>query len=134
MCNNTALELQTQYFTYESKQMAQCNPDLTQNIGPIDYEYPLTEMHHREQIMSKDHIRPRQTMYHFQHGSSILTSETDEFGPLQPQNQTARQQVPNDGFQPLLPLPRPNSDHYYDEPCIYNNKPTHPNGSNCFSH
>uniref|UniRef100_A0A182VSL7 Ig-like domain-containing protein n=1 Tax=Anopheles minimus TaxID=112268 RepID=A0A182VSL7_9DIPT len=66
MCNNTALELQTQYFTYESKQMTQCNPDLTQNMGPIDYEYPLTEMHQRELTMSKDHIRPRQTMLHFQ--------------------------------------------------------------------
>ncbi|XP_049277362.1 netrin receptor unc-5-like [Anopheles funestus] len=124
-------ELQTKYFTYESKQMTQRNPDLTHNIGPIDYEYPLSEMHQRDHNLSKDHKRPRQTMLHFQHGSSLLTSEIDELGPLHPQNQL--QQVPNDGFQPLLPLPRPNSDHYYDEPCIYN-KSQLPNGSNSFSH
>ncbi|XP_053663408.1 netrin receptor unc-5-like [Anopheles marshallii] len=66
-------ELQTQYFTYERKQMTPCNPDLTQNMGLIDYEYPLTEMHQRDHILLKDHTRPRQTMLHFQH-APIATS------------------------------------------------------------
>ncbi|XP_050077188.1 netrin receptor unc-5-like [Anopheles maculipalpis] len=116
-------DLQSHYFTYESKKVNQCNPDLTQNTGPIDYEYPLTEILQRNS--SKDHNRPHHSMLHFQHGSSLVTTEMDEIG-IHPQNRLQR--VPNDGFQPLLPLPRPNSDHYYDEPCIYN-KTQLPNGS-----
>uniref|UniRef100_A0A182Q419 Ig-like domain-containing protein n=1 Tax=Anopheles farauti TaxID=69004 RepID=A0A182Q419_9DIPT len=122
-------ELQTHYFTYENKKMTHRHPDLTQNTGLVDYEYPLTETRQKEQPYQESNLVHHSSVLHHHHGSSLLGPVTHD--PSRHHSSNQLQQVPIlpvDGFQPLLPLPRPNSEHYYDEPCIYN-KTQLPNGS-----
>uniref|UniRef100_A0A182YMT6 Uncharacterized protein n=1 Tax=Anopheles stephensi TaxID=30069 RepID=A0A182YMT6_ANOST len=118
----------TEYFANESKKLTHFQPDLTQNTGPINYEYPMTASHqHQQQPPShlSGHLHHHHlSSLHHQHGSSLLgPAVTAGHGQLHPPSQSQQQAptLPIGGLKSSLPLPRSNSEHHYDVPHLCNN-------------
>ncbi|XP_061514380.1 netrin receptor UNC5C isoform X3 [Anopheles gambiae] len=122
-------EMPTEYFANESKKLTHFQPDLTQNTGPINYEYPMTASlqphlaghhphHHHLQQQHHHHL----SSLHHQHGSSLLGPVATGHGQLHPQCQSQQAPtLPIGGLKSSLPLPRSNSEHHYDVPHLCNN-------------
>ncbi|XP_050076672.1 netrin receptor unc-5-like isoform X1 [Anopheles maculipalpis] len=115
-------EMPTEYFANESKKLTHFQPDLTQNTGPINYEYPMTASHqppsHPTGHLHHHHL----SSLHHQHGSGLLGPVVAGHGQLHPQSQSQHAPtLPIGGLKSSLPLPRSNSEHHYDVPHLCNN-------------
>ncbi|XP_053675531.1 netrin receptor unc-5-like [Anopheles nili] len=111
-------EMPTEYFANESKKLTHFQPDLTQNTGAINYEYPLTAPHQPHLAGGQLHHHHQSSLHH-QHGSSLLGPTV---GPHHPPNQSQQAPtLPIGGLKSSLPLPRSNSEHHYDVPHLCNN-------------
>uniref|UniRef100_A0A1Y9IUY8 Netrin receptor UNC5 n=1 Tax=Anopheles minimus TaxID=112268 RepID=A0A1Y9IUY8_9DIPT len=117
-------EMPTEYFANESKKLTHFQPDLTQNTGPINYEYPMTASHHQAPSHLAGHLHHHHlSSLHHQHGSSLLGPVlVAGHGQLHPQGQSQQAPtLPIGGLKSSLPLPRSNSEHHYDVPHLCNN-------------
>uniref|UniRef100_A0A182UFB2 Ig-like domain-containing protein n=1 Tax=Anopheles melas TaxID=34690 RepID=A0A182UFB2_9DIPT len=123
-------EMPTEYFANESKKLTHFQPDLTQNTGPINYEYPMTASlqphlaghhpHHHHLQQQQQHHHHLSSLHH-QHGSSLLGPVATGHGQLHPQCQSQQAPtLPIGGLKSSLPLPRSNSEHHYDVPHLCN--------------
>uniref|UniRef100_A0A4Y0BGR4 Netrin receptor UNC5 n=1 Tax=Anopheles funestus TaxID=62324 RepID=A0A4Y0BGR4_ANOFN len=116
-------EMPTEYFANESKKLTHFQPDLTQNTGPINYEYPMTASHHQPHTHLPGHLHHHHlSSLHHQHGSSLLGPVVVAgHGQLHTQGQSQQAPtLPIGGLKSSLPLPRSNSEHHYDVPHLCN--------------
>lgn len=113
-------EMPTEYFANESKKLTHFHPDLTHNMGPINYEYPLTGPHHNH-LLHPQHQQPPHLVTghqrHHHHPSSVHHP-----GHLPNQSQpAAAPTLPIGGsLKSVPPLPRSSSEHHYDVPHLCN--------------